>query len=422
MRWVAAPLVPEVRKRAFCSNGRSSSDIALCYLFLMKLLWGSPLPPIRTGVSDYAVELLAELGKRAAVRVLRPPNWHRTGDWPLDGIVELVEPTTEAERDEISLIHIGNNPHHLWLLGRLDAPRTVVVLHDLVLHHLLVEATIAVGDGASYERRLTSSYGGAGRALAVARALGMSGPRDPFLFPARGSFLEGVEGVVVHSSWAESRIRSEFPGLSVARVRLSVVDPGEVERNLQRARFGISDNEVMLMHLGFLTPEKGLGGILGGLGAAVAASVPVRLVMVGEESGGQRVAAATEAVGLAEHVVIAGWIDVKTLPLVPAAADLGVVLRTPSAGETSAAALRFLACGTPVAVGGLRQFLEWPEAAAPRITPGPSAPAELARLLGQAAAGGELWNRRRLAARATYEAGHRPTDAADQLLSFLKTV
>ncbi|MFV2071188.1 MAG: hypothetical protein ACC742_00865 [Thermoanaerobaculales bacterium] len=373
-------------------------------------------------MSDYAVELLAELGKRAAVRVFRPPNWRPSEDWSLDGIVEMVDASTEAERDEITLIHIGNNPHHLWLLSRLGGPRTVVVLHDLVLHHLLVEATVGVGDGASYERRLSSSYGGAGRALAEARTLGLSGVQDPFLYPARASFLDSVEGVVVHSSWAEAIIRSEFPGLSVARVPLSVLDPGRVEREIQRAKFGISDNEVMLMHLGFLTPGKGLGGILGGLGAAVTAGVPARLVMVGEESGGQRVAAAAEAVGLADHIVSTGWIDAETLPLVPAAADLGVVLRTPSAGETSAAALRFLACGTPVAVGGLRQFLEWPEAAAPRITPGPPASADLARLLAQAAAGGKAWSERRLAARATYEARHRPGDAADQLLSFLKTV
>jgi len=388
----------------------------------MKLLWGSPLPPARTGVSDYAVELLTELGKRAAVRVLQPPEWHRPDDWPLDGVVELVDQATEAERDEISLIHIGNNPHHLWLLGRLGAQRTVVVLHDLVLHHLLVEATVAVGDGASYERRLAATYGGAGRALAIARDLGLSGTRDPFLFPARESFLENVDAVIVHSSWAKAVLGSEFPRLAVGQVPLSVADPGEVERGRQRARFGVADNEVMLMHLGFLTPEKGLTEILSGLGAAVGAGVPARLVLVGEESGHERVAAAAGAVGLAERVVSTGWVDAKTLPLVPSAADLGVVLRTPSAGETSAAVLRFLACGTPVAVGGLRQFLEWPEAAAPRITPGSSAPAELARLLAQAAVGGEAWSRRRLAARAAYGAAHRPGEAADHLLRFLESL
>jgi hypothetical protein len=117
-----------------------------------------------------------------------------------------------------------------------------------------------------------------------------------------------------------------------------------------------------------------------------------------------------------------GWVEPEAFPAIPAAADLGIVLRTPSAGETSAAAVRFMAAGTPVAVGGMRQFLEWPEEAAPRITPGPSAPAELARLLAFAAAGGKAWDLRRQAARAAYEADHRPADAAEALVGFLESL
>ncbi len=83
------------------------------------------------------------------------------------------------------------------------------------------------------------------------------------------------------------------------------------------------------------------------------------------------------------RVIADGWIPADEFPRVPAAADLGVVLRTPSAGETSAAAVRFLACGVPVAVGGLHQFLEWPESAAPRLTPGPSTAADLAQVAGR---------------------------------------
>jgi len=114
-----------------------------------------------------------------------------------------------------------------------------------------------------------------------------------------------------------------------------------------------------------------------------------------------------------------GWRAPEAFPAIPAAADLGVVLRTPSAGETSAAVVRFLAAGTPVAVSGLRQFLEWPEEAAPRLTPGPSAPAELARLLASVRKDSKAWDARRLAARAAYESNHRPADAAADIIEFL---
>jgi glycosyltransferase involved in cell wall biosynthesis len=181
-------------------------------------------------------------------------------------------------------------------------------------------------------------------------------------------------------------------------------------------------DEVVLMHLGFLTPEKGLEQILIGIAAATNAGVPVRLVLVGEGKGMDEIRAAAAAAGVGRQVSATGWVDPESFPAIPAAADLGVVLRTPTAGETSAAVLRFLAAGTPVAVGASRQFLEWPEEATPRLTPGASAPAELARLLASARKGGKAWEKRRMAAREAYEANHQPADAAQAIVEFLSTL
>jgi glycosyltransferase involved in cell wall biosynthesis len=386
----------------------------------MRILWGSPLPPTRSGVSDYAVELLGELGSRAAVRVLTPPEGLQPDIWTLGNGVEIVPTDTVSDADEVSLIHLGNNPHHAWLLDRLKGPRTVVVLHDLVLHHLLVEA--AVGDEVFLESGLREAHGEAGTALARARRVGLAGSRDPFFFPARGAFLGSVAGVIVHSRWAEETMEWEFPDLPRACMGLAVADPGNVVRAAERGRLGISPYEVVLMHLGFLTPEKGLGQILTAVAAAKKSGIPARLLLVGEGKISEDIRVAASAVDVESAVSTTGWVEADSFPAIPAAADLGVVLRTPSAGETSAAAVRFMAAGTPVAVSGLRQFLEWPEKAAPRITPGPSAPAELARLLALAAAGGKAWERRRRAARAAYEQSHRPADAAESIVRFLGSI
>jgi len=204
-------------------------------------------------------------------------------------------------------------------------------------------------------------------------------------------------------------------------VGLPVADPGPVDRSAARRRLGLPAEATVVMHLGFLTPQKGLEELLAGLGAAVAAGVDARLALVGEGGAGDDLRRAAGEVGLGDRLVVTGWVEPEILPTLPAAADLGVVLRTPSAGETSAAAVRFLACATPVAVGGTRQALEWPELAAPRLTPGPAAAAELARLVARVAAerSGAGWARRRSAARAAYEARHRPQDVAEKLVTSL---
>lgn len=383
----------------------------------IRILWGSPLPPARTGIADYAVELLPELASLVSVRVLRPPGWRPPIDWP--DSLEVVPTDAPARDDEIVLIHLGNNPHHEWLLPRLDSgERLVPVVHDTVLHHLLVESTLGHGDESGFAGRLAAAHPRSGEVLAAARRAGHHGRLDPFLFPARSPFLEHASAVIVHSKRAASLICAEHPGLRVGCVGLAVADPGPVDRTVVRSTLGLSDDEVILMHLGFLTPGKGLAEIVTGFAAATRTGVQVRLVIVGEGDGMTQVREAAERAGVGDRLVATGWIDPEIFPGVPAAADLGVAYRTPSAGETSAATLRFFACGVPVAVGGSRQFLEFPEAAAPRLTPGPSAAADLARLLAEI--GSAAWADRGRAARSTYLGSHRPAQAARAMVEFLE--
>ncbi|MGD8440093.1 MAG: glycosyltransferase [Holophagae bacterium] len=382
----------------------------------IRILWGSPLPPTRSGVADYAAELLPELTGLARIRVLAPDGWQPPRDWPPEvAAVPLDEP---ADAGEIVLLHLGNNPYHVPFFDRLLAEvGPVVVLHDPVLHHLLVEATVARGDPEAYRIEVAASHGAGGRALAAARGAGVLGRLDPFLFPARRSLLGRASAVVVHSDWAASAVAADLPDVPVGRVALPVADPGPVDRIAVRRQLGLDPDEIVVMHLGFLTPEKGLAEVIVGIGAAVSAGIPVRLVLVGEGSVEGAIRAAIEGGKLEDRVQSTGWVAPELFPSIPAAADLGVALRTPSAGETSASVLRFLACGVPVAVSGVRQYLEWPEAAAPRVTPGPSASAEIARLVGAVRSDG--WRARRRAARAVYLGNHLPATAAHQLVDFL---
>lgn len=397
-----------------------SSVTSPCYRSCVKILWASPLPPTRSGVADYAVELLPELSRLADVRVVTPPGAESESASGRVAGCALVPTSATVAGDEIQLVHLGNNPYHEWLIDRLRQPRTVVVLHDAVLHHLLVEATLARGEPERFAALLRQAHPEAG-ALVRARALGVTGRRDPFLFPARRAFLQNAAMVVVHSSWAAAQVEGDYPGLPVRRVGLAVADPGAVDRPAERERLGIPPDTVLLAHLGFLTPEKGLVDVLGALAAARSNGVPARLLMVGEGSHREAITAAAARLGVADAVGSTGWVAAEEFAPLPGAADLGVALRDPSAGETSAAAIRFFACGTPVAVTGVRQFLEWPEEAAPRVTPGPAARADLVRLIREAG-DRERWSTRRGAARAAYEAGHRPSIAARQLVDALDGV
>ena len=387
---------------------------------MRSVLWGSPLPPTRSGVADYAAEVLPVLAAQAGVRILRPPGWTPPGGgagW-LEG-AELVPADAPAEAS-IPLLHLGNNPFHLWIARRLRASGGIVVLHDTVMHHLLVEEAAADGAWGRFAADLKDAHGGAGAAIAEARAWGYQGRLDPFLFPARKAYLRHARGVVVHNRRALRDVEADCPGLPVRRVPLAVARLAGGDRKAWRERLGLG-GELLLVHLGFLTPAKGLDTILRAAAALARIGVAVRLLVVGEGAQEGRFRERAAEAGLGRIVRVWGYASQEDLGGILSAADLGLVPRYPTAGETSAAVLRFFAAGCPVAVSGYAQFLELPEAAALPLPPGEGGAAELVRIVGRLAADpAALHDARRAAYAAWEDGGHDPRTAGRALLAAVK--
>lgn len=380
----------------------------------LHLTWSSPLPPTRSGVADYADELLPHLAKLVPITVIEPPDGHPQVGWR-----EKVRwlPNNAPPRG-MELLHLGNNPYHLWVAARLRQFGGVVVLHDAVLHHLLVEEAAATGNWQRFAEELLAAAGKAGEALARARRWGFSGPLDPFLFPARPAYLRYASAVLVHNRMAEKAVSTELPGLPVRFVPLAVAALEGGDGPALRRQLGLGKGELLAVHLGFLTPAKGLFVILRALAVLRELSVPVRLVVVGEGAEHEELAAAVRELGLGSQVVLFGYASREQLAHILAAADVGLVPRFPTAGETSAAALRFLACGKPVVVCGYQQFLEFPPEVALRIPPGGEGAVELARWLAFLAQNPEVLAEKKRQARKSWEdGGHPPEVAAGKLVA-----
>ncbi|HLE60316.1 MAG TPA: hypothetical protein VI700_02160, partial [Thermoanaerobaculaceae bacterium] len=171
---------------------------------VLKLLWGSPLPPTRSGIADYAAELLPHLARRAEVAVLEPPEWEPPADAAWLSELQRLPWDVPTPAGFVPLLHLGNNPYHLWVVRRLRRFGGMVVLHDTVLHHLLVEEVAADGDWKRFAKELGESHGQAGSALAAGRRWGYSGRLDPFLFSTRAAYVRHASAVVVHTRLAES--------------------------------------------------------------------------------------------------------------------------------------------------------------------------------------------------------------------------
>jgi len=319
----------------------------------------SPLPPVRSGIADYSVELLPDLERECDLRVVAVPEQEIAAS--VRARFTPVPFERLGEEGRLPLYQVGNNPYHAAIVERALAQPGVVTLHDLVLHHLLQERTLRGGDLDAYVRALLADHGWIGGAVSLVPRWHGYGRSALFALPAHRALLERQRGVLVHSEWARATLREEGIATPIEVVAMPMPLPSEPAPSSAvafRARHGIPADAPVVGSFGFQTPIKRTEVVLRALTAPGLERVV--LVVAGASSPAIDLAAVAGDLGVAERVRFLGFVDAEEYPVAVAACDLCVNLRYPSAGETSAALLRVASLGKPVVVSSYAQFAELP--------------------------------------------------------------
>ena len=332
----------------------------------LRLDYVSPLPPTRSGIADYSRDLLPGLAPLCDLRVIR------LEDQPVSDEIERRWSPVRADQlgagGRLPLYQMGNNRHHIevWKLAhRLPG---VLTLHDLVLHHLLIELTLAEDDFDGYLERLEADHGWWAGPVAEARRDVDPGNAGVFALPARRSLLRSQRGVLVHSRWAEQSLRESDPDVEVRVIPMGVPLPDPIDRTAAtewRSAAGIPDGASLIGSFGFQTPIKRTDRAIAALATDQLADA--HLLVGGEVSRGLDLERAAAETGVADRVHFLGFLDYDEFELAMGACDLCLNLRYPTAGETSASLLRELAVGRPAVVSDYGQFAELPDEVALKV-------------------------------------------------------
>jgi glycosyltransferase involved in cell wall biosynthesis len=305
----------------------------------------TPLPPTRTGVAHYVSLLIPELSREVELSAFDSLDGYRRPDF------------------ETVIYQLGNNPHHeVMYLEAMKEPG-IVVLHDLVLHHLIVELTLARGDARGYIETLETNHGAAGEAWAQGRAAGMHAELGNFLLPASIEVARRSTAVIVHNHYAAERLRSfgvTTPIHIVPHPYVRELRP--FDRDFIRGRLGFAPEDRVIGFFGFLTSAKRAGQVLDAFHAARERDPRLRLLIVGEPAPDIDLSRFDR-----DGIVTTGYVDDDEFPSFYTAADRCVNLRYPSAGETSGTLIRAFDAGLPVAVSDYAQFAEFPESCVYRV-------------------------------------------------------
>lgn len=385
--------------------------------------WVSPLPPVRSGISDYSVDLLPTLEERCDLRVVRLP-----GQPVRDDLAERWRPVTVSELGSelgggrVPVYQMGNNHHHaaVWDLA-MQTPG-LVVLHDIVLHHFLIERTVKEDDFDGYRSRLADDHGWIGDAAALPfRWPGGAGSSAQFALPAHRALLARQRGVMVHSRWAERFLREEMrqdlPELRVRVLPMGIPLPPAPEAYAGqdfRERHGIPQDAPVLGSFGFQTPMKRTEEVIWALAEPELQST--HLMVAGEVAPILEFDRIIAEAGVGDRVHVLGFLPWDDFAAAISACDLALNLRYPTAGETSASLLRILALGRPAIVSDHAQMAELPDDVVVKIPVGEGERRALAERLSALLADRPLLDHLGESARRHIATRHRLGAAADAVV------
>ncbi|MEP0454289.1 MAG: hypothetical protein ABJD57_15585, partial [Roseibium sp.] len=188
--------------------------------------WVSPLPPAETDIAHYTARILPALSAKAEVIL-----WTDAEEWEL-GLekfckVRHFDPDTVLPRDftkarsgsgsEVIFVNIGNSwVYHAGLLRLVQRIPSIVVLHDLAIQELMIEAVeYDEWDAPSYLAGMNKWYGEDGlNAAQACLTYADKGARISRKMPGFELVLEKALAVLTHTELAREAIQNSMPHLS----------------------------------------------------------------------------------------------------------------------------------------------------------------------------------------------------------------
>ncbi|HEV3122155.1 MAG TPA: glycosyltransferase, partial [Isosphaeraceae bacterium] len=342
-----------------------------------RIAFFSPLPPKKTGVSDYAACLIEEL-----TRFYEIDLFHDAGYVPIIALNSdqrfaadaRMFPQYQPERNYHGIVYqMGNSPYHDFLYGPLTRYPGVVTLHDFMLSDLHIRIGLRMGAGFDFLRdELLEWYPEETRQIHAAMREWNDEWRKVTTGCAKKSWrlnrriLACSRRVVVHSPWCVEQVRTATPALTE---RMVVSPLGTYARSrtasaraATRERFHVASDALVFGCFGFLQSDKLLFEAFQAFETVARVDPKAVFLLVGEDSDNGECREKIQAAGSSHQVRFLGRQSAQEFDELQAITDVGVNLRRPPThGETSATLLGLLSFGVPTIVTDVATFSDFPD-------------------------------------------------------------
>jgi glycosyltransferase involved in cell wall biosynthesis len=341
----------------------------------LKIAYFSPLNPIKSGVSDYSEELLEYLAGYGRIDLFigdyNPSSTWMYEHFNIRNYRRIYENHGSNDHD-VNIYHIGNNDHHSYIHTVCLEYPGIVVLHEPMLHHFIFSQTVGNNRVRDYLRELDYCYQSE-RSQIVKQTLEDRDETSWYSYPLIDRIVDSSMGMIVHSEFARQKVLEVNPDANVKKILHHFAPLPENHMRspeLVREILGFRRDEFLICSIGYMTASKRIDVLLRAIAKLKRNGYPVKLLLVGKMLPGCEATRWIEDFGLEEDVLWTGFVDSQTFREYINLPDVFVVLRHPSAGETSGSVIKAMGAGKPVIVSDHFAFSEFPDDCCVKIPTG----------------------------------------------------
>ena len=340
-----------------------------------RLAFFSPLPPMKSGISDYSAMVVSGLSRHYEIDAFIDDGYETSPQ--VEGIARVFNHGEFFRRHgdySATVYQMGNSLFHTYMLPYVRKFGGIVVLHDFNMHGTLYTLTVGIDrDWDEYEYLLRKDFPfdavhGYVESLKVGRT-----PPAVETMQTNGFATAYADKVIVHSFDSKRRLLERNPALDVRRIchpsSVSVVDDGEKRRT--KSRLGIPPSDFVFTMFGIVSKAKRAIPVLNAFRKVSARHPEARLAIVGAPTPDFRplLEKTIAELGLSDSVVRTGFASPDLFLDYIRATDVCVNLRHPYLGETSGAMIGNIAAGNAVIVNDIGSFGEIPDDCCIKVPP-----------------------------------------------------
>lgn len=328
-----------------------------------KLLYASPFPPLRSGISDYSVSLLNAIDEYFDITLYTDDYMLTEPSLDAYPVLKYRKDLVDHDKFDYCIYNIGNNPeYHSYIYETAIQHPGLIILHDIVLYYLFVGYYQRKGTiySATYSKLGFEDF------LQIKDAVKKYGPdllsqkhMAARLYMNR-ELLGSGNRFMVHSEYAKNNVLAT--GLigedKVSHINLiSQIETDEklIDRSILLRKYRVPENALIIASFGYIADTKFNIEICRAV-KSLSKKFDRKLcyVMVGE---GNYADAELES----GQIIKTGFTKLDEFNSFIAYSDIAVNLRYPPMGETSAAMMRILQLGKPCVTNNGGWFSEIPD-------------------------------------------------------------